>query len=52
MNYLILKKLKTYGDSNRVYDGVGADLSVILTSAGVTDGSATTLSGLTGSIVL
>jgi hypothetical protein len=44
--------LKIKADSNSVYDGVGADLTVILTSAGVTDGSATTLSDLTGSIVL
>jgi hypothetical protein len=47
---LIVLKIKA--DSNSVYDGVGADLTVILTSAGVTDGSATTLSDLTGSIVL
>lgn len=45
--------LKIKANSSSVYDGTStADLTVILTGAGVTDGSVTTLSDLTSSIVL
>lgn len=45
--------LKIKANSSSVYDGTStADLTVILTGAGVTDGSVTTLSDLTSSTVL